>query len=81
MRRRARVRGSEPGFQAGQLEAGGTTRPEEEGGDAARRGRGLRRRSWAVRARETRRPQPLSPPLPSHSAVPCSRDGELGTGW
>lgn len=31
-RRRARVRGSEPGFQAGQLEAGGTTRPEERGG-------------------------------------------------
>lgn len=77
-RGRARVRGSEPGFQAGQLEAGRTTRPAETGGQGeARRGVGgeLRRRGVRVnrgprRGRgegKTGRPRQLPPPLPARA--------------
>lgn len=77
-RGRARVRGSEPGFQAGQLEAGRTTRPaetgrpgevrREEGGELRRRGVRANRGPWGRRGD----PAPSAAPTaaPSQSDVP-----------
>jgi hypothetical protein len=87
--RQARVRGSEPGFQAGQLEAGRTTRPTETGGrggaggGAERRGRGAEEeeegRSGEPRTagrRETQHARQFPPPLPSQSDVLNGGAGE-----
>lgn len=83
-RGRARVRGSEPGFQAGQLEAGRTTRPTETGGlGEARRAEGGELRRWGVRVnrgpRERREdPAPSVAPTAasSQSDVPCGGAGK-----
>lgn len=82
-RGRARVRGSEPGFQAGQLEAGRTTRPAETGGPGRcgeeKEGAEEEGRADAPRAAGEeghRRPRRLPPPLPSQSDVPCGGAGK-----